>query len=41
MICDREDCCVFEMQDGKLIFPTREALDAQRPESDSGMELKL
>lgn len=41
MICDREDCCVFEMREGKLIFPTREALDAQRPESDSGMELKL
>ncbi|QNK39969.1 hypothetical protein [Caproicibacter fermentans] len=41
MICDREDCCVFEMRDGKLIFPTREAPDAQRQEPDNGMELKL
>lgn len=41
MICDREDCCVFEMRDGKLIFPTREALNAQRQEPDNGMEMKL
>jgi hypothetical protein len=41
MICDREDCCVFEMRDGKLIFPTREAPDAQRQEPDNGMKLRL
>jgi len=30
MICDRDDFCVFEMVDGKLIYPTQEILDAHR-----------
>jgi hypothetical protein len=42
MICDRDDLCVFEMVDGKLIYPTQEMLEVhgggQTPE---GMELKL
>ncbi len=24
MICDREDCCVFEAVEGEVVFPTRE-----------------
>ena len=43
MVCDREDFCVFEMVDGKLIYPTQEALEAHRREQEQrgGMELKL
>ena len=42
MVCDREDFCVFEMIDGKVIFPTQEILDAHRSDQEpGGMELKL
>lgn len=43
MICDRSDFCVFEMQEGKLIYPTQEMLEAQQKEQEEngGMELKL
>lgn len=27
MVCDRDDFCVFEMQDGNLIYPTQAELD--------------
>jgi hypothetical protein len=43
MVCDREDFCIYEMVDGKLIYPTQEALEAyhREQEQSSGMELKL
>ena len=42
MICDREDFCVFEMAEGKLLYPTQDILDAyQREQGIGGMELKL
>ncbi|MSS09471.1 MULTISPECIES: hypothetical protein [Eubacteriales] len=43
MVCDRDDFCVLEMVDGKLIYPTQEMLDAHRKEQEQngGMELKL
>ena len=43
MICDRDDFCVFEMIDGKLIHPSQEALEAlfKDQQEPSGMELKL
>lgn len=43
MVCDKDDFCVFEMVDGKLIYPTQEILDAYRKEleQNGGMELKL
>ena len=41
MICDREDCCVFEMVEGKLVYPTQEILDAYWQGQADGMELKL
>lgn len=43
MICDRDDFCVFEMIDGKLIHPSPEALEAffKEQQEQGGMELKL
>lgn len=44
MICDREDFCIFEMAEGKLLYPTQDILDAHRREQEQGpggMELKL
>lgn len=43
MICDRDDFCVFEMIDGKLIHPSSEALEAflKERQEPGGMELKL
>lgn len=43
MICDRDDFCVFEMIDGKLIHPSPEALEALKndQQEQGGMEMKL
>ena len=43
MICDRDDFCVFEMIDGKLIHPSQEVLEAIFKErlEQGGMEMKL
>jgi hypothetical protein len=43
MICDRNDFCVFEMQEGKLLYPTQEMLEAHQKEQEQngGMEFKL
>lgn len=44
MICDGEDCCVLEMLDGRLVFPTPEMLEKlQTPEASAsgGLEMKL
>ncbi|ACV62342.1 hypothetical protein Dtox_1478 [Desulfofarcimen acetoxidans DSM 771] len=43
MICDRDDFCVFEMVDGKLIHPSPEVLEALKKDQQEpgGMELKL
>lgn len=42
MICDRGDFCVFEMVEGKLIYPTQDIMDAHRKEQEpGGMEMKL
>lgn len=42
MICDQDDCCVFEIIEGKIIYPTPEILDAHQKEKEQngGMELK-
>lgn len=42
MICDRDDFCIFEMEKGKLLYPTQEILEAHRDgQEPGGMELKL
>lgn len=43
MICDRDDFCVFEMIDGRLIHPSQGALEAffKDQQEPGGMELKL
>lgn len=42
MICDRNDFCVFEMKERKLLYPTEEILKAHRGEQEFlGMDLKL
>ncbi|MGI1660253.1 MAG: hypothetical protein ACRKFN_15035 [Desulfitobacterium sp.] len=42
MICDRDDFCVFEMVDGKLVHPSQEDLEAfKKRQEPGGMELKL
>jgi hypothetical protein len=43
MICDQDDCCVLEIIDGKIIYPTQEILKAHQKEKEQngGMELKL
>jgi len=42
MICDRDDFCVFEMVEGKIIYPTQEILDAYpNGQEPGGMEQKL
>lgn len=40
MVCDREDFCVLEIQEGRLLYPSQEVLDAHRKEQGGGMELK-
>ena len=42
MICDQDDCCVLEIIDGKIIYPTQEILEAHQKEQEQngGMELK-
>lgn len=42
MICDQDDCCVLEIMEGKIIYPTPEILDAHQKEKEQngGMELK-
>lgn len=40
MICDRDDFCVFEMLDGKVVHPLPEALQKEQLEQ-GGMEMKL
>ena len=39
MICDRNDFCVLEMQEGQLIYPTEEAMEAFRQEQNGGMTM--
>ncbi|KUO66665.1 MAG: hypothetical protein APF84_03365 [Gracilibacter sp. BRH_c7a] len=43
MICDRDDFCVFEMIDGKLIHPSQETLESffKDQQEPGGMELQL
>lgn len=43
MICDRDDFCVFEMIDGKLVHPSKEVLETffKEQQESGGMELKL
>lgn len=44
MICGCEDCCVFEMVGGKVVFPAPEMLEKQSPPDEpgqGGMEMKL
>ena len=43
MICDRDDFCVFEMIDGKLVHPSPEVLEAffKEQQEHGGMALKL
>lgn len=36
MICDRNDFAVLEVQDGKLVYPNEEAMEAFRQESQDG-----
>ena len=39
MICDRSDFAVLEMQEGKLLYPTEEAMEAFRQEQQGGMTM--
>ncbi len=39
MICDSNDFCVFEMEQGKVIHPTQEAIEAFREQG--GMKMNL
>lgn len=42
MICDSEDSCVFEMQEGKLLYPTREMLEANlKQQEQEGTEQQM
>ena len=43
MVCDREDCCVFELQEGRLLYPTQEILDEYRDmqEKQQGFQMSL
>ncbi|HOR86332.1 MAG TPA: hypothetical protein PLL98_07575 [Bacillota bacterium] len=36
MICDRDDFCVMELQEGRLLHPTEEAIEAFRQASGNG-----
>ena len=36
MICDRDDFCVLELQEGRLLHPTEEAIEAFRQASGNG-----
>lgn len=38
MLCDRNDFCVWEVIDGEQIFPTKEAMEEMRLETERGME---
>lgn len=41
MICDRMDCCVLDIVDGKLIFPTQEQADSflAEPGQSGGIQM--
>ncbi|MEG0824438.1 MAG: hypothetical protein RSG86_01655 [Oscillospiraceae bacterium] len=39
MICDRNDFCVLEMQEGKLLYPNEEAMEAFRQKEQGGMTM--
>jgi len=40
MLCDRDDFCVLELQDGKLIHPTEKEMEAfQQNSQDGGMTM--
>lgn len=43
MICDRDDFCVFEMVEGKVTYPTQEAIETHRraQKQNGSMELRL
>jgi hypothetical protein len=42
MICDGEDCCVLEMLDGRLVFPTPEMLEKRQvPEASASGVLEM
>lgn len=36
MICDRSDFCVFEMEQGMVIHPSRETVESHRKEQEQG-----
>ena len=36
MICDRSDFCVFEMEQGMVIHPSRETVESNRKEQEQG-----
>lgn len=41
MICDSDDFCVFEMEQGKVIHPTQEAIEVFREQEQGGMKMNL
>ena len=36
MICDREDCCVFEMEQSVVLHPSQETIEAHLKEQEQG-----
>ena len=36
MICDRNDFCVLELQEGRLLYPGEEAMEAFRRTPENG-----
>lgn len=40
MICDRNDFCVLEMENGRLLHPSQEELEAFRNLQNGGMQMK-
>lgn len=41
MICDSDDLCVFEMEQGKVIHSTQEAIEVFREQEQGGMKMNL
>lgn len=41
MVCDREDCCVFELQEGRLLYPTQEILDEYRDMQEKQQDFQM
>lgn len=41
MICDSDDFCVFEMEQGKVIHPSQEAIEVFREQKQEGMKMNL